>query len=311
MKFLHSPSSTPRPTYAPAGCIPAVLRRLLCFHTLPTFPLDTHIKENFLNNEFHEVYCDDKLKASPGIVGKLMGLDSMPAEQFKLPKKGNCVIKAPAFVEIENDKFIILSFEGGGKDKGLRMNSSKRRTGSIEKEKARSKLNQEKPICCQSVDKDSEVLNLKKSSDLEGAEKGISRKIIIESDSENSSPVSVLEFSDHQEASYSGKGDSQSKTSNSRRKLRGDLDKNAPSLSSLSSCRNGKENVGLENKNNFAVGESKEMWEEICKMTEKDVMNSSRVQMERWKGEEFEEIGVCFELQILDQLILELLFTMT
>ncbi|KAM0021201.1 hypothetical protein Hdeb2414_s0024g00648231 [Helianthus debilis subsp. tardiflorus] len=303
MKFLHSPSSTPRPTYAPAGCIPAVLRRLLCFHTLPTFPLDTHIKENFLNNELHEVYCDDKLKASPGIVGKLMGLDSMPAEQFKLPEKGNCVIKAPAFVEIENDKFIILSFEGGGKDKGLRLNSSKRRTGLIEKEKARSKLNQEKPICCQSVDKDSVVLNLKKSSDLERVEKGISRKIIIESDSENSSPVSVLEFSDHQEASYSGKGDSQSKNSNSRRKLRGDLDKNAPS------CRNGKEYVGLEK--NFAVGESKEMWEEICKMTEKDVMNSSRVQMERWKGEDFEEIGVCFELQILDQLILELLFTMT
>ncbi|KAI3811531.1 hypothetical protein L1987_21255 [Smallanthus sonchifolius] len=288
MKFLHSPSSSSSSTtnYTPTGCIPAVLRRLLCFHTLPTFPLDNHIKESYVNNDFQEFYCGNKLKGNPGIVGKLMGLDSMPDEnpinklrELKLRKKGNYVLEAPAFVEVENEKFIILSFEGGGKDKELQLNSCK----------------------LSNLGKNSKKLS--ENSRKKKVEKGET-----ESDSENSSPVSVLEFSDHQETSYSGKEDLKSENLNSRRKLRGDLDKNAPSPSSsprTNSCNsvdNDEEYVGLEKKS-FVIGESKEMWEEICQMVERDVMDSSR-----WKGyEDFEEIGVCFELQILDQLILELL----
>ncbi|KAI3801539.1 hypothetical protein L1987_29646 [Smallanthus sonchifolius] len=287
MKFLHSPSSSSSSTtnYTPTGCIPTVLRRLLCFHTLPTFPLDNHIKESYVDNDFQELYCGNKLKGNPGIVGKLMGLDSMPDENpidklLEFRKKGSYVLEAPAFVEVENEKFIILSFERGGKDKELQLNSCK-------------------------------LSNLRKNSKklCENSRKKKVEKGETESDSENSSPVSVLEFSNHQETSYSGKEDLKSKTLNSRRKLRGDLDKNAQSSSSprTSSCNSvddGEEYVGLEKKS-FVIGESKEMWEEICQMVERDVMDSRR-----WKGEDFEEIGVCFELQILDQLILEL-FTIT
>lgn len=121
---------------------------------------------------------------------------------------------------------------------------------------------------------------------------------------------------------FSGKEDLKSKNLTSRRKLREHLDNNAPTPSSSptsassspmsicnsvedgeESCRNGKEYIGL-GKKNFVIGESGETWEEICKMVERDVMDSSKL---RWKGEDFEEIGVCFESQILDQLILELL----
>ncbi|XP_076939009.1 uncharacterized protein LOC143607450 [Bidens hawaiensis] len=311
MKFLNSPSSSSSASdYSPAGCVPAILRRLLRLHTLPTFPLDNHSN----HNEFDEPYCANKPKGDPGIVGKLMGLDSMPEvnpidnwRELKLKKKGGYVLKAPVFVELENDKFIILSFEGDGKDKELESGFSKNQKG-----KSRIKLNQELVNC------HGEVMGSCKLSNLG---KNYKKACNTECDSENSSPVSVLEFSGNQEASYSGKDESQSKNSNSRRKLRGDLDKNAPSpLSSSSSplssstsscnsvddgeelCRNDKEYVGFEKKS-FVSGESKEMWDEICKMAERDVI-------ERWKGEDFGEIGVCLGLQILDQLILEL-FTVT
>lgn len=212
MKFLHSPSSSSssssttetRPNYTAIGCIPAILRRLLCSRTLPTFPFDNHIKESFVNNEF---YCGDEVKGNPGIVAKLMGLDSMPpVEKLRELKKGNCVLEAPSFVELENEKFIILSFEGGGKDKELKLHSLKNPKGLIEsKEKTRNRVDKEMHSC--------KLSNLgkkpKKSCDTECGNREISRnmkieKNEIESDSENLSPVSVLEFSDHQEASYSG-----------------------------------------------------------------------------------------------------------
>lgn len=111
---------------------------------------------------------------------------------------------------------------------------------------------------------------------------------------------------------FAGKEDSKTKNSNLRRKLRGDLDKNVPSSSSRSSSNstdvgvesssNGKKSVGL-NKNNFRIGDFNEMLEEVNKIAERDMI-------ERWKGEDIEEIGASFGLQILDQLILEL-FTIT
>lgn len=116
---------------------------------------------------------------------------------------------------------------------------------------------------------------------------------------------------------FAGKEDSKLRNSNLRRELRGDLDKNVASPPSTSSstisCDTmddgveiGKRYVGLKKKK-CVTRRFKKTWEEICIMAEKDVMNSSRKQKERWKGEDFEEIGVCLESQILDQLILELI----
>lgn len=183
MKSFHSPSSSSstsetRPNYATNGCLSSILRRFLGLHTLPTLPFEHDIKETFQCNEVNELK-----DGNPGIVAKLMGLDSMPLE---LRKKGNRVLEAPRFVELENDKFIILSFEGGGKDKELKLNSSKKR----------NKKNQETSIC-QSPKNSCELFNLKTDFD--------SKKLCnTESDSEKSSPVSVLEFPDHQQALHSG-----------------------------------------------------------------------------------------------------------
>ncbi|KAL7586999.1 hypothetical protein Lser_V15G38290 [Lactuca serriola] len=340
MKFLHSPSSSSSTSEFPTtSCIPAALRRLLCFHSLPALPFDHHIEESFEDNEFDELYCDNKLKGSPGIVAKLMGLDSIPIgnsinqwSKLGLQKRSDYVREAPSFVELENEKFIILSFEGGGKDTELKLKSPKTRKCLPEfQEKTRNRKNQEMSICqspvnggeglkysCELLDFNQ---NSKKSCDTECAKRRRSRnnnleKVEIESDSENSSPVSVLEFKEDQEASHSVKEELKFKPSNSRRKLREELDQNAPSPSPRSSCnstdegvessRKGKICIGLK-KNNAMIGK---MWKEICKIAERDIMDSSMVKRERWKGEDYEEIGVSFELQILDQLILEL-FTIT
>lgn len=201
MKFLHSPSSSSsstsetRSNYA-IGCISTILRRLLRFHGLPTVPFDRNVNES--NELYDEISCDDdnKLKGNPGVVAKLMGLDSMPIDELGLEKKASCVLKAPSFVELENEKFIILSFEGGGKDREFGL---KTRKGFIElKEKRRNKKKQEIPNC-QSKQKDDEVCRLfDMKSDFN---KNLKKLCDVESDSENSSPVSVLEFPYHQEAS--------------------------------------------------------------------------------------------------------------
>nr|XP_043622421.1 uncharacterized protein LOC122594011 [Erigeron canadensis] len=316
MKFLHSPSSTsssstpePRLNSATNGCFPTLLRRLLGFNTFQTLPFDHHIKEFSSSNEFED-------KGNPGIVAKLMGLDSMPTE-LGFKKKGRNVHKAPSFIELENDKFIILSFEGGGKDKELGLlNCSKTRKSLIEiKEKSR---NQEKPIC-QSIVNDGEVMNSfklldKKCVKSEKSVKKMVEKDELECDSENSSPVSVLEFQDYQHGSHSVTEDSILKNLNSRRKLGADLDKNAPPSPTIGynlvdygieSSRNGQRYV-LPKTSGFRIGDFKELWEEICIMAERDMMDSSRLERERWKGEDLEEIGVSLELEILDQLILEL-----
>ncbi|KAL4590747.1 hypothetical protein LXL04_003690 [Taraxacum kok-saghyz] len=76
-----------------------------------------------------------------------MGLDSMPIgnsiNEWRLQEKRALVPEAPSFVELENYKFIILSFEGDGKDKELKLKSSKIRKGVTElQEKTRNMKNQ-------------------------------------------------------------------------------------------------------------------------------------------------------------------------
>ncbi|KAK3035464.1 hypothetical protein RJ639_032889 [Escallonia herrerae] len=133
---------------ANSGCLTGVLRRLLCFNDLPTYPSD-HIKEvEFEVNENEILHCmktEDKVGSSgtPGIVARLMGLDSMPRiglektqispnsvarsrsmnsadslKEFESMQGEHRRVKsslsfreAPTFLEQENEEFFILSFE--------------------------------------------------------------------------------------------------------------------------------------------------------------------------------------------------------
>uniref|UniRef100_A0A7N0U4L8 DUF3741 domain-containing protein n=1 Tax=Kalanchoe fedtschenkoi TaxID=63787 RepID=A0A7N0U4L8_KALFE len=126
---------------AAAGCIFSVLRRMLCSGSLPTHPSDhSSVAEERVS------VCGRKEKraveSSPGIVARLMGLDSMP-ERITRSRSLNSVdqIKAegdedggirlqgkklhrrsktsvsfrerPEFLELEDDEFIVLRFDDG------------------------------------------------------------------------------------------------------------------------------------------------------------------------------------------------------
>ena len=187
MKLLSSSSSSSSPSFssssssasfdvnmcnsksAAAGCLTGILRRILCSGNLPTHPSDQI-------READSVVCDkdQELKAakecierfeasaSPGIVAKLMGLDSMPEINNLLHarSKPNSILRSrsmnsadqlagfdsmqgqhrrvkstlsfremPTFLELENENFLILSFETEGENKELRSKGKKSEVG--------------------------------------------------------------------------------------------------------------------------------------------------------------------------------------
>lgn len=266
---------------ATSGCIRGVLRRFLCFNSLPTHPSD-HLKE--ASNEYDYKNCTNGMEnadasATPGLVARLMGLDSMPMKDFgNLQMSLNSVRRcrsmdfgreielkqgkgrhvkgtlsfrdAPAYLELENEEFFILSFEGGDESKELGSKTRKSDLGLSEKKPRRTenkrrqsvqennKENQEnievsdkkqlqsrmvthrnskdpsKVLCpIKNYHENSQSLEVvklinKPAFNKETPDRGRLRKkkkkencspvkkIETESDSENSSPVSVLDFAE-------------------------------------------------------------------------------------------------------------------
>jgi hypothetical protein len=187
MKLLSSSSSSSSPSFssssssasfdvnmcnsksAAAGCLAGILRRILCSGNLPTHPSDQI-------READSVVCDkdQELKAakecierfeasaSPGIVARLMGLDSTPEINNLLHErsKPNSISRSrsmnsadqlagldsmqgqhrrvkstlsfremPTFLELENENFLTLSFETGGENKEFRSKGKKSEKG--------------------------------------------------------------------------------------------------------------------------------------------------------------------------------------
>ncbi|XP_057473396.1 uncharacterized protein LOC130761840 [Actinidia eriantha] len=157
MKFLSSSSSSAASTTtaatATAGCLAGMLRRLLCFNSLPTHP-SYQIKDLDLNTlDFDKFGCletEERIgdTANPGIVARLMGLDSMPRigidfsdtqmapnsiersrsmnydswrEKEAVQGQHHQRAKTLSFRELptflENEEFFVLSFENLGNDK--------------------------------------------------------------------------------------------------------------------------------------------------------------------------------------------------
>lgn len=159
-----------RDTTTTAGCLSRILRRILCFSGLPLCSLD-RIKE--------EEREGDVVIGAPGatlgVVARLMGLDSIPrvgpigktplssgqadsCSPRLRPPRGSI----PAYRELEDDNFFILSFE-----KSRRRKSSRK--------------------SCKKIEKNNTKLTKKDC---------LAAKITFENEdeSENSSPNSVLEF---------------------------------------------------------------------------------------------------------------------
>lgn len=219
-----------------AGCISKILRRILCFSSLSySCPFDHHTKEE--QRESSAIGG-----AVPGIVARLMGLSSLPRiepiegsptisscpDSFKKSRSPQVVmrrkIRVPAYQELEDDKFFILSFERRGDRHGshverwrLSKNSDRTEQSKCKKKSMRrtrenlqGKNKENRGLLMVSkgtLDRDYEVDQNPSNVLLDSCRKPEKRRkkkgngdrfaafnVEREGDSENSSPNSVLEF---------------------------------------------------------------------------------------------------------------------
>uniref|UniRef100_A0A6N2L1R2 DUF3741 domain-containing protein n=1 Tax=Salix viminalis TaxID=40686 RepID=A0A6N2L1R2_SALVM len=191
MKLLQSPSTSSSSSSsldpnmctsksATASCLTGLLRRILCSRSLPTHPSDqiTETSSILCDSRHQELIIgpNEKLEtsaATPGVVARLMGLESFPETSSVDVKVGaNSMSRSrsmnsmefrgendqiqgqhrrvrstlsfrerPTFLEVENKEYFVLSFESiGGESKKVRSKERKCEVGSGElKEKRREK----------------------------------------------------------------------------------------------------------------------------------------------------------------------------
>ncbi|KAL3530891.1 hypothetical protein ACH5RR_010213 [Cinchona calisaya] len=152
-----------------SGCIAGVFRRLLCLNSLPTHSSD-HIKDvdrdSIVSAELDKLQCTTtkaeyrvEPSATPSIVARLMGIESLPKIDFSaIEKSPNSIARsrsmnsvdllkelvsiqarqrrvksfreAPTFLELEDEEFFILSFENGDESRKLEVKNRKSEVGS-------------------------------------------------------------------------------------------------------------------------------------------------------------------------------------
>ncbi|KAG6583357.1 hypothetical protein SDJN03_19289, partial [Cucurbita argyrosperma subsp. sororia] len=194
----------PRAALATPSCLSGILRRILCSGTLPT-----HLTDQ-ITDDTSSVKSDEKLlqvkdlnvKPTSGIVARLMGLDPLP----EMKQNHNSIARSqsmnsvghfykhlegkhervrstqsfqetPTFLELENEEYFILSFEGEIKSKEFR---AKQRSQRIRKTK-KKRFDPEEA-------KQFILIDLKQN-------KKSTRKVESECSSYELSPISVLDSS--------------------------------------------------------------------------------------------------------------------
>ncbi|XP_010253757.1 PREDICTED: uncharacterized protein LOC104594907 [Nelumbo nucifera] len=409
---------------ATVGCLSTIVRRLLCFGGLPTHPAD-HLKEPDCIKLDHgptSKETEEKSEvptATPGIVARLMGLESLPAKtpdsigrsrsansaeywpEFEKPQGRHRRVRtslsfreASTFLQLENEDFLLLSFENVRETNELRCKGRKCETGfgelkqrktemsrnnnkenrkerieekknktnkedkenrkrvHSEKEKPERRISDRRPLRevsnrCDIKDQGSTKLPQKKdahtnqnalrktgsppkptkhkdvSEKAKLAKKKKSnnnasstKKVETECNSENSSPVSVLDLTSFLVDSETPLSEEESKPkgSTSRRKLSPELAKSegpSPLFARITSLDDWESN-SFDTK---AIKETSkeddqahlEWWGEICHLTDQDIKTSSWVSREVSTLEEFDEIRIEFSVQILDQLLHEII----
>ncbi|XP_059660877.1 uncharacterized protein LOC132307201 isoform X2 [Cornus florida] len=197
MKFLSSSSSSASSTITTTttttgsnicnskganttSCLSGVLRRLLCFNSLPTYPSDqikdpevTSVELSEYDHKLQFSETEEKVgdTATPGVVARLMGLESMPridlantqstpssisrcrsmnsvdsSKEFesRLVKTSLSFRETPTFLEL--DEFFVLSFENGGESKKLGLKSKKSDMGFREMKSRKTESNRRQSV---------------------------------------------------------------------------------------------------------------------------------------------------------------------
>lgn len=241
---VHEGLSSCRNGRTAAGCISRILRRILCSSSLPLCNFD-HFKEDDKDSSV----VIGASGSTPGVVARLMGLESLPhvepieeslsissADSFKKSRISPQVRRRriiPAYQELEDDNFFILSFEqrGGRHESHVKRRKSGKNSEQSMGEECKKK-NMRRRECSQGRNKENEEVNMVSKGSLgsgirdnsdfqvenpgnllpplknpcQKSEKTRTKKangdnslaaainFETEGDSENSSPNSVLEF---------------------------------------------------------------------------------------------------------------------
>ncbi|RDX75777.1 hypothetical protein CR513_44308, partial [Mucuna pruriens] len=383
-----------------SGCLTAILRKILCSDGLPR----DQIRE--IDSSNARLSDKDKiLKANaegvtttttPGIVARLMGLDSIEIPCGSKPSSlsrsrsmnfvdylGECngmqglhkrvkstlsFREAPTFLLHETDKFLVLSFEGGGGESREFKSSGRKREASCAelKQKVRSdrgelRENKREKVCdemgklakkrvshvsCGNVGSDgklqeitntlhpskassekkkcfdSEAVKLsqnRKSKEVVGGEKHKRKKkkkkkticqnenkIEVECKSEDSSPVSVLDF-EREACGTVGLS--------SRRKLSPKLenDQHLVEHSDGNLMTDERKDKAIE-KNKYEGSKKKEkseqeyleIWDEVCRIVEDELGAPNQIHIWTNKQGDLGNINADFESEIFDHLLNEL-----
>ncbi|GLU18863.1 hypothetical protein SLE2022_351400 [Rubroshorea leprosula] len=375
MKLLPSSSTSSSPSSsvsfdptmctsksATAGCIAGIFRRILCSRSLPTHPSDSITEGSSGAIDKHQgLEVEDKIEA-PGIVARLMGLDTMPEigqakpnssisrsklmnsvdythygsdqEQNKHTQVNYTMSfrEMPKFLVLEEEEFFVLSFEKEGKGRDLRAKQRKQSKGkkNITKKVFSERKNREnhqemtmsKKALCVLIEQEQEMnRRISDKSDQDFALsniKALERKrkkkkgkwsavenVQHECSSQDSSPVSVLDFDQFIV-------DQEVPTLHEDLKLEGSRRKLSPEPENYGSPCGREDDILMDNCEGKSPRLRKkewhsQFWDAICKLTETEVGNSIWLNSMTVKHEEVEDIAAAVGLQILDQLLDELM----
>ncbi|KAL3829055.1 hypothetical protein ACJIZ3_017857 [Penstemon smallii] len=321
MKNLSSSNSKNGPS--PGCCIARVIRRILCISNAPSsYPFD----------HFKEEENDPLVPGAPGIVARLMGLESSTTPITRNPstdslRKSSRKIIPTTYQEFEDENFFILSFDQEEENTEFIPSKCKK------KKKKKSRRRRRRKSFHQEWDKENEGFKegLEENLDPPNHNKKDSRSIVLgplknscqkserfmkmkakqdklgivkienECDSENSSPNSVLDFLGSETATSGNI----SRLANS--KLRRTLSEELENFRKSIKDGEEKKHTRLMNRNqNYA-----EIWDKIGSLAAREMIKSSWLEAQISKNHiHFKEIGRDIASEILQQLLDELLINM-
>ncbi|KAF5751362.1 hypothetical protein HS088_TW02G00375 [Tripterygium wilfordii] len=322
---------------SPSGCFTGIFRRILCSGSLPTHPSDQIIEASSNDSDHQQEFKAiesiveaHSWRATPGLVAKLMGLEALPElNSIETQMSSSSILRSksmndvgyrekcdrshghhrrtrsstmsihdmPTFIELENEEFFVLSFESGSKIKKKRSKERKRENSSDEfspkgaSGAAKLKKNKKK---------------VHQYSVIENAEQPIPS-------SEDSSPVSVLDYD--QFISYCEDFATEENSElNSRRKLSPELEninESSPTnddrpIGDDQKARMIEESCRRSRKKNCGSRDNMNMWGEICKQSEAEVVEPIWVHRNTLKIESLEDVGEDIESAILEELLQEM-----
>lgn len=221
------PSSKTATTPA-SGCLAAILRAILCSTTLPAHP-----SHQITHTQLASVLCEkdqqfnSQDRVMPSLLARLMGLEGVPNvtntkisstrstnslnfeassgqmegdyKHTRVKSSTLSILEVPTFFEVENDEFFVLSFGNGNEDEekrsrrkkfGMGPGELKQRRGERCRNKHQGVSNKLENPCVGSEIMECEGAKLRRRK----KKKKKVQSVEHESSSEDSSPVSVLDF---------------------------------------------------------------------------------------------------------------------